>query len=304
MTQRSEPIQDTIQAAESTLPLGPVTQTTKRRLKAGFWSSLIFYVSIGFFILNLLGLVGTVVLDSLGEEWFTTWLPKGLFTGMWYAYEAYDHDIGQLLFNSLAIAVMTTLLALIIGFPAAYVLARKQFRFKGVLLGLYILPMLIPPLAYGIPLAALLLAYIGGSLPSVVLINLVPTLPFVILILTPFIEQVDTSLESASRMLGASSIQTFLRIMLPLIIPGLLTAAVLTLVRTIAMFELTFLVADADSQTLVVALYGDAFGAGIRPEQAIDAMAVIYALTTMILLGIALIFVKPTQFVVRLKGQG
>jgi hypothetical protein len=41
----------------------------------------------------------------------------------------------------------------------------------------------------------------------------------------------------------------------------------------------------------------------MRPEQAINAMAVIYMLTTMILLGIALLFVKPTQFVVRLKGQ-
>lgn len=303
MAQHSEPIEDTALAVASNLPLGPATKKARWHPGPGFWSGLVFYIMIGFFILNLLGLVGTVILDSLGVEWFATWLPKGLFTGMWYAYEAGDHDIGQLLFNTLFVAIVTTLVALLIGFPAAYVLARKQFRFKGALLALYLLPMLIPPLAYGIPLATILLRNIGGSLLSVVLINLVPTLPFVILILTPFIEQVDTSLEAASRMLGAGRLHTFLRIILPLVVPGLLTACVLTVVRTIAMFELTFLVADADSQTLVVALYGDAFGAGIRPEQAIDAMAVIYALTTMTLLGLALIFVKPTQFVVRLKGQ-
>jgi putative spermidine/putrescine transport system permease protein len=279
-------------------PEGPLRVTRKRR--SGFWGSFIFYLIIGFFILNLLGIVGTVVIDSFGQEWFNTWLPNG-FTTDWYVYLTGDHDIGSLIFNTLFIAILTTLLALLLGFPAAYVLARKKFPGKSVLSVVYILPLLFPPLVYGIPLATVLLRYLGGGLFSVVLINLVPILPFAILILVPFIEQVDDSLESASRMLGAKRWQTFVRIVLPLIIPGLLTAGVLSIVRTIAQFELTFLLADATAQTMVVTLYGDAFGAGIRPAQAIDAMAVIYTATTMILLGIALIFVKPTQFVTQLK---
>jgi putative spermidine/putrescine transport system permease protein len=210
--------------------------------------------------------------------------------------------MGLLLFNTLFVAIVTTLIALLVGFPAAYVLARKQFRFKAALTGLYLLPMLIPPLAYGIPLATLLIRLgLGGTLVGVIIINLVPIIPFVILILAPFIEQVDTSLESASRMLGASRLQTFRRVVLPLVLPGLLSAGMLAVVRTIAMFELTFLVADAHSQTLVVALYADAFAAGIRPDQAISAMAVLYMLTTMLLLGLTLTVVKPTQFVVRVK---
>jgi putative spermidine/putrescine transport system permease protein len=102
-------------------------------------------------------------------------------------------------------------------------------------------------------------------------------------------------------MLGASRFKNIKRINHPLIVPGFLTAGVLALVRVIAMFELTYLVASANAETLVVTLYGDAFASGMRPEQAINAMAVIYMLTTMFLLGVALIFVKPTQFVVRLK---
>jgi putative spermidine/putrescine transport system permease protein len=258
-------------------------------------------VAIGFFIVNMLGLVGTVVVDSFGSRWFYgTWLPQG-FTTQWYQYELNDHDIGSLLFNTLFVALAVTVIALITGFGAAYVLARKQFRGKGLLTVLYLLPMLLPPLVYGIPLATVLLQYLGGALPSVILINLVPVVPFVILILRPFVEQVDASLESASRMLGANRFQTFWRVILPLMIPGLLTAGILAMVRTIAMFELTFLVADANSQTLVVILYSDAFAAGIRPNQAVDAMAVMYTLTTMTMVIVALIFVKPTQFVVRLK---
>lgn len=298
----TEPVQDVIPAAITGIPLQTPHSGQPHRA-VSLWSTLLFYVVIGFFMLNLFGLIGTVLLDSLGQQWFSTWLPQGLFTSQWYSYELADHDLGALLFNTFTMAVATTLISLLVGFPAAYVLARKQFRFKGILLALYLVPMMVPPLAYGIPLATVLLTYLGGGLLSVILINVVPTLPFVILILMPFIEQVDASLESASRMLGAKPWQTFWRIILPLVVPGLLTAGVLTIVRAIAMFELTFLVADATATTLVVTLYGDAFGAGARPEQAINAMAVIYMLTTMILLGIALIFVKPTQFVVRLKER-
>ncbi len=297
----TEPIQETVAATAGSLPPGTGAESRSSGIRRGFWPALIFYVAIGFFLINLIAMVSAVVLDSLGQQWFTTWLPQGLFTGQWYAYEQNDHDIVSMLVNTLVVAVGATALAILVGFPAAYVLARKQFRFKNLLMGLYLLPMLVPPLAYGIPLATVLIRYLGGELPSVTLVNVIPTLPFVILILIPFIEQVDVSLESASRMLGANRFQTFIRIILPLIIPGLLTAGVLAIVRVIAMFELTYLVANADAETLVVTLYGDAFASGMRPEQAIDAMAVIYMLTTMFLLGIALIFVKPTQFVVRLK---
>lgn len=297
----TEAIQDTALASER--PGSPVVRAQRSSRKGLTWSTVIFYGVVGFFILNLLAMVSTVVLDSLGQQWFTTWLPEGLFTTKWYVFEFSDHDIVQLLSNTFIVAIGTTLIALLIGFPAAYVLARKQFRFKGLLMGVYLLPMLVPPLAYGIPLATVVLRYLGGELPSVILVNVVPTLPFVILILVPFIEQVDVSMESASAMLGANRVQTFFRIVLPLVVPGLLTATILAVVRVIAMFELTYLVANADAGTLVVTLYGDAFASGIRPEQAINAMAVVYMLTTMILLVIALFFVKPTQFVVRLKGQ-
>ena len=131
-----------------------------------------------------------------------------------------------------------------------------------------------------------------------------PIVPFVILILTPFIEQVDVSLKSASRMLGAGRLYTFRKIVLPLVVPGLLTAGVLSVVRTIAAFELTYLVATTgNSQTLVTALYGDFTGAGIRAHQETSAMAVVYMVFTMAFVVVALFFVKPTQFVVRIKTK-
>jgi putative spermidine/putrescine transport system permease protein len=85
--------------------------------------------------------------------------------------------------------------------------------------------------------------------------------------------------------------------------PGLLAAGLLVLIRVLAMFELTFLTAGPGEQTLVVALYYTVFAAGIRPSQAIDAMAVIYMLTAFVPLLIALRFVNPTQIVARIKQE-
>lgn len=320
--------QETAPPAPATTASDPrVRQTRPAARRRNILGAVLFYGTVAFFVINLLGLVGTVVVDSLGDEWFNSWLPTGGYSGEWYQFISNVHDIRLLLVNTLVVAVGTTLLGLVVGLPAAYVLARKQFRFKGVLTGLYLVPMLVPPLAYGVPLATLLLKYLGtwiryldttlfgwgvfGVLPiqgfidliPLIVINLVPVLPFVILILTPFVEQVDTSLESASRMLGASQLQTFRRVLLPLILPGLLTAGILAVVRTVAMFELTYLVAStASQQVLITALYGDASASGITPQQAIDALSVIYMLTTMSLLLVALFFVKPTQFVVRVKA--
>jgi putative spermidine/putrescine transport system permease protein len=86
-----------------------------------------------------------------------------------------------------------------------------------------------------------------------------------------------------------------------MLVPGILAALLLVLVRTVGMYELTFLTAGPTSQTLVVALYYSDFASGVRAVQSIDAMAVIYMVTTLIWLVIALRFVNPTQIVGRAK---
>ena len=274
-------------------------ETPSGRARRPRVATVLFWAVIVFYAVNLVGLVGTVIVNSLGTSWFGTLLPQA-FTTRWYEYAANEHDLLDLLRITLLVALSVTLLGLLLGMPAAYALARRNFRGKGLLLGLFLLPMLVPPMTYGIPMATLLIRLgLGGSLLGVVLANLVPVLPFVILILMPFIEQIDTSLESAARMLGAGRLQVFLRVLVPLLIPGALTAGILAVVRTVAMFELTFLLAGPHSQTLVVALYYDAFAAGTRPTQAIDAMAVLYMATTLVLLVIALRFISPTQMVYR-----
>jgi putative spermidine/putrescine transport system permease protein len=194
------------------------------------------------------------------------------------------------------------LLSGLIGVPAAYAMARRNFPGKQLVMLLFLLPLLVPPITYGIPMATVMYqAHLGGTLWGVILSNLVPALPFVILVMTPFIEQIDPNLESAARVFGANTARMFGHVLVPLLAPGILAASLLVLVRTIALFELTFLTAGPDSQTLVVALYYAVFAAGVRAPQSVDAMAMIYMVVTLVWLLIALRFVNPTQLVSRVK---
>src|SRR5262249_57114630 len=106
--------------------------------------------------------------------------------------------------------------------------ARPGFPSKNAVLLLFFLPLLIPQMTYGIPLATALYRYrIGGTIAGVILANLVPMLPLAIFVLLPFIEQISESLEAAARVHGAGRWQVFRRITLPLAVPGLLTAGLL-----------------------------------------------------------------------------
>ncbi|MEP7208606.1 MAG: ABC transporter permease subunit [Casimicrobiaceae bacterium] len=253
------------------------------------------------FVVNIGFMIAAVATSSFASRWLGTWLPLG-WTTSWYTSAWKEFQLGSVLWVTVQVVFSVVLLALIIGVPAAYALARRDFAGKRALMLLFLLPLMVPPITYGIPLATVLYkVHLAGTLYGVILANLIPAAPFVILVMTPFIEQIDPNLESAARVFGASTRKMFWHILVPLLGPGILAASLLVLVRTIAMFELTFLTAGPDSQTLVVALYYAVFAAGVRAPQSVDAMAMVYMGITLVWLLIALRFVNPTQLVSRVK---
>ncbi len=271
-------------------------------LSTRLWITAIWALVV-FFIVNLLAMVATVVVNSFGTRWLGTWLPAG-FTGKWYASAWDEFQLDQVLVVTFEVVGAVVALSGALGVPAAYALARREFPGKKLVTLLFLLPLLVPPITFGIPLATVLYkAGLAGSLSGVVLANLVPTVPFVILVMIPFIEQIDPRIEAAARVFGAGTARLFVHVLVPLLAPGMLAALLLVLVRTIAMFELTFFTAGPTSQTLVVALYYAVYAAGVRAGQSIDAMAVIYMVTTLVWLLVALRFVNPTQLVTRAKRE-
>ena len=264
----------------------------------------VVWAFVAAFFVFLIGILLSVVVDSFGRGWFSTWLPE-TFTLDWYTGAWERFGMARVIGVTLLVAGVVIVASVLIGVPAAYLLARRSFPFKRTLTLLFLLPVLMPPITYGIPLATVLYNVgLGRELTAVILVNLVPSVPFVIMTMTPFIEQINPAIEKAARMSGASMRVVFTKILGPLLIPGILAAAVLVLVRTVGMFELTFLVSGPQSDTLVVAIYRAMTAAGggeARPL--ISSMAVVYTVTMMIILIIALRYISPTQLVARVKDS-
>ena len=277
--------------------MGRDKSISERLWAAAIWTAVIV------FIVNFMAMAATVVVNSFGTRWLGSWLPAG-YTIRWYASAWEEFQLGDVLITTFEVVGAVVLLSGLFGVPAAYALARRNFPGKQLAILLFLLPLMIPPITFGIPLASVLYQLgAGGTIWGVIIANLVPTVPFVILVMIPFIEQIDPRIEAAARVFGAGTGRLFIHVLVPLLAPGILAALLLVLVRTIAMFELTFFTAGPDSQTLVVALYYAVYAAGVRAGQSIDAMAVIYMVTTLLWLLIALRFVDPTQIVTRAKQE-
>ena len=86
-------------------------------------SSILFYAAIAAYALIVIGILLTVILNSLSKGWFSGLLPPYLTTE-WYKYAATDHDIPNLLGVTFIVVFADVFIALLIAFPAAYVLAR------------------------------------------------------------------------------------------------------------------------------------------------------------------------------------
>src|SRR5690554_2245523 len=291
-------------AARPPVRKGAASRPPGQRALVASPTTWLVWFAVAVFFVFLLGILVSVVVDSLGKSWFGSWLPE-IFTTSWYA-AAWDRfGMAHVIGVTLLVAFSVIAVSVLVGVPAAYMLARRNFPFKRTISMLFLLPVLMPPITYGIPLATVMYNMgLGRTLLAVILVNLVPSVPFVIMTMTPFIEQINPAIENAARMSGASMRVVFTRILAPLLVPGILAAAVLVLVRTVGMFELTFLVSGPQSDTLVVAIYRAMTAAGggeSRPL--ISSMAVVYTATMMLILVVALRFISPTQLVARVKDS-
>jgi putative spermidine/putrescine transport system permease protein len=203
-------------------------------LSSKLWIYTVWAV-VGFFVLNLLAMIASVVTSSFATRWLGTWFPSGLTT-RWYASAWNEFQLQDVLLVTFQVVGAVVLISGLIGVTGAYALARRDFGGKKFVMLIMILPLIIPPITFGIPLATVLYQTgLAGTFWGVVAANLVPTVPFVILVMIPFIEQIDPKIEAAARVFGASTFKLFVHVLMPLLLPGILAALLLVLVRTTAM---------------------------------------------------------------------
>lgn len=206
------------------------------------------------------------------------------FTFEWYAALFEDADLWRACRNSLMVAGAATLIATVIGTATALAIERYRFRFRAALVRCLYLPIIIPDIVLAI---ALLSFYVQTRIPlgltSLIIAHGVFNIAYVTIVVRARLQGYDNSVEDAALDLGATEWQTFWRITLPLIAPGIIGGALLAFTLSIDDFVITFFTAGVGWTTLSVHIYS-LLKFGITPKiNAISTMLLVNSIVFILL---------------------
>jgi spermidine/putrescine transport system permease protein len=200
----------------------------------------------------------------------------GGFSTRWYSVLAGDSAVIKGLVNTLIVAVGATVLATVLGTLLAVGLARHS---RSSLLDSFALaPAIIPDIVLGIGLLAFFsLVSVSLGLHSVLLAHVVFGMAFVAAVVRARMAHVDSSLEEASRDLGAGAVETFFRITVPSLMPAIVAGALLVFTLSLDEFVIAFFTNGPASPTLPIVIYS-MVRFGVTPE--INALATLLMLVS------------------------
>ncbi len=181
----------------------------------------------------ILGPLYSVVLWAFAEKWQYPSLIPQVFGFKFWSMTFARADILKALPLSVVLSLTVTLISAAICLPAAYAFARLQFRARQTLLLSFLATNAFPRFGLYVSIAVIFFRLnLIGTIPGVILIQLVNTLLLMIWIPTAAFQGIDRSLEEAALDVGASPLRVFVQITLPLVMPALSAALLLTFVNT------------------------------------------------------------------------
>ena len=261
----------------------------KRKTKKGIGIAFCTCVYLFLFLPILVIVVNSF--NATTSKPYLTW--KG-FTFDWYV-KLFDN--GALLSsfgNTIIIAVVSTLLATMIGTLGAFGMYKYKFKGKGVIDGLLYIPVVIPEIVLGISLLSLFTnVNIPRGMLTLILAHVTFSVPFVIFNVRARLSGYDNSIEEASMDLGANRVVTFFEITLPVLAPGIAGGALLAFTLSIDDVIISYFV-NGQTKTYPLKVM-ESIKSGVAPD--------VNALSTLILLGtIILVILTQSDFLKKKKA--
>jgi putative spermidine/putrescine transport system permease protein len=214
-------------------PLGGFWSGTRRSFAAMIQREGFGVLALIVLILVILGPIYSVFLWAFAERWqFPALIPQEFGFSFWERTFA-RADIARALPLSIGLSIAVTAISAVICLPASYAFARMQFRGRQMLLLSFLATNAFPRFGLYISIAVIFFRLnLIGTIPGVILIQLVNTLLLMIWIPTSAFQAIDRSLEEAALDVGASPLRVFIQITLPMVMPALSAALLLTFVNT------------------------------------------------------------------------
>ena len=204
------------------------------------------------------------------------------FTLHWYGAMFRDRSLMSSLLLTLELALVSTVISVVLGTLAAIGMHRYDFRLKKTLDNMLYVPIVIPELVIGIAsLATFTTLNITLSFWTLVIAHVTFCVPFVIITLRARIAGFDKSIEEAAMDLGANQFRTLRRVTIPMLMPGIISGALLSITLSLDDVIISYFVTGAGDTTLPIKVYGMARGK-ISTE--------VYALFTLMIIVTVLIY--------------
>lgn len=211
-----------------------------------------------------------MVMWSFSARWFYPQLwPEQWGLRAWqYIFGVAGSQVMHGMTQSLLVAVATALISIGIGVPAGRALGLYNFRGKDLISVMLMLPVIVPPLcvAMGLHLWFIKLG-LAETFIGVVLVHLTFCLPYSIFVMWGVFSNYNPDYENQARTLGASSRQIVLRVMLPLILPGIIVAGLFSFLLSWSQYLSTLIIGGGRITTLPILLFA-LMGSGDRPVAA------------------------------------
>lgn len=183
------------------------------------------------------------------------------FTLHWYGAMFRDRSLMSSLLLTLELALVSTVISVVLGTLAAIGMHRYDFKLKKTLDNMLYVPIVIPELVIGIAsLATFTTLNITLSFWTLVIAHVTFCVPFVIITLRARIAGFDKSIEEAAMDLGANQFSTLRRVTIPMLMPGIISGALLSITLSLDDVIISYFVTGAGDTTLPIKVYGMARG--------------------------------------------
>ncbi|MEO1444180.1 MAG: ABC transporter permease subunit, partial [Chloroflexota bacterium] len=164
--------------------------------------------------------------------------------------------VGQALWDTSLIAVAVTFMSILIGIPAGRALGMHDFRGKRAIELLILAPTIVPGLAVALGIHVAFIRYgLSNTLLGVILVHLIPTLPYMTLVMSGIFANYQPEFEQQARSLGAGPVATLWYVMLPAIMPGVIVGGLFTFLISWSQYILTLIIGGGLVQTLPLLLF-------------------------------------------------
>ncbi len=241
-----------------------------------------------------------IALRSVGRGWFgRKWLPPEL-TLDWYRWAIEVTNVIGITKNTLIIAVVAVAISTVIGIPTGWALGRRNIPGKELLMSTLLLPRMIPPIAFALGVAQIFYRiHLINTHFGVALAHVAICAPYAILVLSATFEGLDERVLEAAGVCGANPLRTFFHVVLPLILPGILSSMIFTFTTSYNEFTLTLMTYGKDTVTLPVRTY---LAVGEGYWEVTSAMSIILVIPSIIVLFMIQRQVAPEKLVGGFKG--